>query len=147
MTTDGLVNIRSLYGPRETMNRLTTEVEARGMTVYARIDHAAFAAEAGMPLRPSDLLIFGNPRAGMPLMESVPTVAIDLPLKALVWQDIAGNTWVSYNDPAWIARRHTIEPGREGTTAAMSAMLDAIATTAASRPLTPELPSPIDLRH
>jgi len=145
MTTDGLVNIRSLYGPRETTDRLTTEIEARGMTIYARIDHAAFAAEVGIPLRPSDLLIFGNPRAGLPLMESVPTIAIDLPLKALVWQDIAGNTWVSYNDPAWIARRHSIEPGQEGTTAAMSAVLDAIATGAASRPVA-EL-APIDMRH
>lgn len=145
MTTDGLVSIRSLYGPQETMERLAAEVEARGMTVYARIDHAASAAEAGMPLRPSDLLIFGNPRAGMPLMESVPTIAIDLPLKALVWQDIAGNTWVSYNDPAWIARRHTIEPGREGTTAAMSAVLDAIATCAASRPVADFTPA--ELRH
>jgi len=145
MTTDGLVSIRSLYAPRETTDRLTTEIEARGMTIYARIDHAAFAAEVGIPLRPSDLLIFGNPRAGMPLMESVPTIAIDLPLKALVWQDIAGNTWVSYNDPAWIARRHNIEPGQEGTTAAMSAVLDAIATGAASRPV-PEL-APLDMRH
>ena len=145
MTTDGLVNIRSLWGPQETMARLAAEIETRGMTIYARIDHAAFAAEVGIPLRPSDLLIFGNPRAGMPLMESVPTIAIDLPLKALVWQDIAGNTWVSYNDPAWIARRHSIEPGREGTTAAMSAVLDAIATGASSRPV-PEL-APLDMRH
>lgn len=145
MTTDGLVSIRSLWGPEATIERLTTEIEARGMTIYARIDHAAFAAEVGVPLRPSDLLVFGNPRAGMPLMESVPTIAIDLPLKALVWQDIAGNTWVSYNDPAWIARRHAIEPGREGTTAAMSAVLDAIATTAASRPVV-EL-APVDMRH
>ena len=129
--TDGLVSIRSQNGPQETMDRLDAAVKARGMTVYARIDHAAGAAEVGLPLRPTDLLIFGNARAGTPLMESIPTIGIDLPLKALVWQDIAGNTWVSYNDPAWLARRHRLEPGSDGTTAAMSAMLDAIAKTAA----------------
>jgi uncharacterized protein (DUF302 family) len=129
--TDGLVSIRSNNGPQETMDRLDAAVKARGMTVYARIDHAAGAAEVGLPLRPTDLLIFGNARAGTPLMESIPTIGIDLPLKALVWQDIAGNTWVSYNDPAWLARRHRLEPGSDGTTAAMSAMLDAIAKTAA----------------
>jgi uncharacterized protein (DUF302 family) len=129
--TDGLVSIRSNNGPEETMDRLDAAVKARGMTVYARIDHAAGAAEVGLPLRPTDLLIFGNARAGTPLMESVPTIGIDLPLKALVWQDIAGNTWVSYNDPVWLARRHRLEPGNDGTTAAMSAMLDAIAKAAA----------------
>jgi uncharacterized protein (DUF302 family) len=102
------------------------------MTVFARIDHAAGAAAAGLPLRPTDLLIFGNARAGTPLMESVQTIGIDLPLKALVWQDVAGNTWVSYNDPAWLARRHRLDPGADGTTAAMSAMLDAIAKVAAA---------------
>jgi uncharacterized protein (DUF302 family) len=129
--TDGLVSVRSHNGPQETMDRLDAAVKARGMTVYARIDHAAGAAEVGLPLRPTDLLIFGNARAGTPLMESIPTIGIDLPLKALVWQDIAGNTWVSYNDPAWLARRHRLEPGSDGTTAAMSAMLDAIAKAAA----------------
>jgi uncharacterized protein (DUF302 family) len=129
--TDGLVSIRSNNGPQETMDRLDAAVKARGMTVYAHIDHAAGAAEVGLPLRPTDLLIFGNARAGTPLMESIPTIGIDLPLKALVWQDIAGNTWVSYNDPAWLARRHRLEPGSDGTTAAMSAMLEAIAKAAA----------------
>ena len=128
--TDGLVSIRSQNGPQETMDRLDAAVKARGMTVYARIDHAASAAEVGLPLRPTDLLIFGNARAGTPLMESMPTIGIDLPLKALVWQDIAGNTWVSYNDPVWLARRHRLE-GSDGTTAAMSGMLEAIAKSAA----------------
>jgi len=132
MTTNGLVSLRSSHGPEETMNRLDAAVKARGMTVFARIDHAAGAAAAGLPLRPTDLLIFGNARAGTPLMESVQTIGIDLPLKALVWQDVAGNTWVSYNDPVWLARRHRLDPGADGTTAAMSAMLDAIAKAAAA---------------
>jgi uncharacterized protein (DUF302 family) len=132
MTADGLVSIRSHSGPQETMNRLDAEVKARGMTVFAHIDHAAGAAAAGLPLRPTDLLIFGNARGGTPLMESVQTFGIDLPLKALVWQDVAGNTWVSYNDPAWLARRHGLTPGDDATTAAMSAMLEAIAKASAA---------------
>lgn len=128
MTADGLVSIRSHNGPEDTMNRLDAAVRVRGMMVFARIDHAAGAATVGLPLRPTDLLIFGNARGGTPLMESVQTIGIDLPLKALVWQDVAGNTWVSYNDPAWTARRHGI--GVDATTTAMSAMLDAIAKAA-----------------
>lgn len=130
MTADGLVSIRSHNGPEDTMSRLDAAVRVRGMMVFARIDHAAGAAAVGLPLRPTDLLIFGNARGGTPLMESVQTIGIDLPLKALVWQDVAGNTWVSYNDPAWTARRHGI--GADATTAAMSAMLDAIAKAAAA---------------
>ena len=130
MTADGLVSVRSHNGPEDTMNRLDAAVRVRGMTVFARIDHAAGAAAVGLPLRPTDLLIFGNARGGTPLMESAQTIGIDLPLKALVWQDVAGNTWVSYNDPAWTARRHGISA--DATTTAMSAMLDAIAKAAAA---------------
>ena len=130
MTADGLVSVRSHNGPEDTMNRLDAAVRVRGMMVFARIDHAAGAAAVGLPLRPTDLLIFGNARGGTPLMESVQTIGIDLPLKALVWQDVAGNTWVSYNDPAWTARRHGL--GADATTTAMSAMLDAIAKAAAA---------------
>src|SRR5438045_3096075 len=88
------------------MDRLQAEVRARGMTVFARIDHAAGAAEVGLTLRPTELIIFGNARGGTPLMESVQTVGIDLPLKALVWEDASGKTWLSYNEPGWIAQRH-----------------------------------------
>ena len=130
MTADGLVSVRSHNGPEDTMNRLDAAVRVRGMMVFARIDHAAGAAAVGLPLRPTDLLIFGNARGGTPLMESAQTIGIDLPLKALVWQDVAGNTWVSYNDPAWTARRHGL--GADATTTAMSAMLDAIAKAAAA---------------
>jgi uncharacterized protein (DUF302 family) len=134
MTVDGLVSIRSLNGPRETVNRLDAAVTARGMTVFARIDHAAGAAAVGLPLRPTEVVIFGNARGGTPLMEAAQTTGIDLPLKVLVWQDIAGNTWVSYNDPAWVAKRHRIDPATDATTAAMSGMLDAIAKVAAAPP-------------
>jgi uncharacterized protein (DUF302 family) len=130
MAADGLVSLRSSSGPQDTLNRLEAAVKAKGMTVFAHIDHAAGAAAAGLPLRPTDLLIFGNARGGTPLMEVVQAIGIDLPLKALVWQDVTGNTWVSYNDPAWLARRHGIDPATDATTAALSAMLDAIAKAA-----------------
>jgi uncharacterized protein (DUF302 family) len=130
MAADGLVSLRSSSGPQDTFNRLEAAVKAKGMTVFAHIDHAAGAAAVGLPLRPTDLLIFGNARGGTPLMEAVQAIGIDLPLKALVWQDVAGNTWVSYNNPAWVARRHGLDPATDATTAAMSALLDAIAKTA-----------------
>ena len=106
MAADGLTTIRSHYGPEETMARLEAAVTARGMTVFAHIDHAAGAAEVGLPLRPTDLLIFGSPKGGTPLMQSLQTIGIDLPLKALVWRDEAGTTWLSYNDPTWLVERH-----------------------------------------
>ncbi|HWX17997.1 MAG TPA: DUF302 domain-containing protein, partial [Chthoniobacterales bacterium] len=103
---EGLTTIASRSGPKETMDRLEAEIRAKGMTVFARIDHAAGAAEAGLELRPTELIIFGNARGGTPLMEASQTAGIDLPLKALVWQDPAGKTWLSYNEPSWIVQRH-----------------------------------------
>jgi uncharacterized protein (DUF302 family) len=105
---DGLTSILSRFGAKETMDRLEAEIKAKGFTVFARIDHAAGAAAAGMPLRPTEVLIFGNARGGTPLMEVNQSVGIDLPLKALVHQDEAGKVWLSYNDPIWIAQRHKL---------------------------------------
>jgi uncharacterized protein (DUF302 family) len=96
----------SPHGPTETMDRLVDAVIQQGMTVFARIDHAALAAEVGLPLQPREVLIFGNPRAGTPLMQACGPLAIDLPLKAMVWQDDAGKTCLVYYDPAWLAARH-----------------------------------------
>jgi uncharacterized protein (DUF302 family) len=90
------------------MDRLEAEIRAQRMTVFARIDHAGGAAVVGLKLAPTELIIFGNARGGTPLMQSAQTVGIDLPLKALVWQDAAGKTWISYNEPGWIAQRHGI---------------------------------------
>jgi uncharacterized protein (DUF302 family) len=112
MAADGLITLSSSHGPKDTMDRLAAEITARGMTVFARVDHAAGAADAGLPLRPTELLIFGNAKGGTPLMQSDQTIGIDLPLKALVWQDASGRTWLSYNDPGWLAKRHV--PGRRG---------------------------------
>ena len=105
---EGLTTVPSHFAPKETMDRVETEIRERGMNVFARIDHAAGAAEAGLTLRPTELIIFGNARGGTPLMQSVQTVGIDLPLKLLVWEDAAGKTWISYNEPAWIAQRHHV---------------------------------------
>jgi uncharacterized protein (DUF302 family) len=102
----GLVTVESMFSPEETMNRLELAVREHGMTSFARIDHAAGAMQVGLPLRPTELLIFGAARAGTPLMETRQTIGIDLPLKALIWQDAANKTWVSYNDPAWLVSRH-----------------------------------------
>ena len=107
------------------MDRLEAGIRAHGMKIFARIDHAAGAAEAGLELRATELIIFGNARGGTPLMQSAQTVGIDLPLKALVWADASGTTWLSYNEPGWIAHRHNIpnaEPVVNKMTAALGAM-------------------------
>jgi len=116
------------------MDRLQAEISAKGMKVFARIDHAAGAAEAGLELRPTELIIFGNARGGTPLMRSAQTGGIDLPLKALVWEDAAGTTWLSYNEPSWIAHRHGVanaEPVVSKMTGALSAMARRITQNAA----------------
>ncbi len=113
------------------MDRLQAEIRAQGMTVFARIDHAAGAAEVGLTLPPTELIIFGNARGGTPLMQSVQTVGIDLPLKALVWEDTAGTTWLSYNEPAWIAQRHGVGANAEPIVNSMAATLSAMSRKAA----------------
>src|SRR5271170_4485713 len=125
MATDGLITIASSFAAKQTMDRLEAETKAGGMTVFARVDHAAGAAEAGLPLRPTEVLIFGNARAGTPLMQAAQTIAIDLPLKALVFEDAAGKAWLSYNDPRWLAQRHGLDAGVAQTVDAMAAALDA----------------------
>jgi uncharacterized protein (DUF302 family) len=127
MTAPGLTALRSAYDPRQTADRLDAAIRARGMTLFARIDHAAGAAAAGLPLRPTELLIFGNAKGGTPLMQAAQTIGIDLPLKALVWQDAAGDIWLGYNDPAWLAQRHGIGPEAAATVAALGTMLRAVA--------------------
>ena len=128
MAVDGLTTIRSADGPEETLRRLEAEIRSKGMTVFAHIDHAAGAAEVGLSLRPTDVLLFGNAKAGTPLMQSAQTIGIDLPLKVLVWQDAAGDTWLYYNDPQWIAKRHRLGEQDDATIRAISATLDALAT-------------------
>ena len=128
--TEGLVTVGSGFGPEETMARFEAAVAAKGLTMFARVDHAAGAAQVGLDLRPTVLFVFGNAKGGTPLMQSAQTIGIDLPLKALVWQDAAGKTWLSYNDPAWLARRHGLDPGRERAVGALAGALAALAQEA-----------------
>jgi uncharacterized protein (DUF302 family) len=132
MDRDGLITIQSRYTPKETMQRLETAVKSKGMTAFAHIDHAAGAAEVGMALRPTDLLIFGSPKGGTSLMQSAQTIGIDLPLKALVWEDAKGRVWLSYNDPVWIAQRHAGAAGMQAAVQTMTGALNAIAAETTS---------------
>jgi uncharacterized protein (DUF302 family) len=134
MAVDGLTTIRSAYGPEETLSRLEAEIRAKGMAVLARIDHAAGAADVGLSLRPTEVLLFGNARGGTPLMQSIQTTGIDLPLKVLVWQDASGDTWLSYNHPSWLAKRHGLGQEAEATISTLAVALDELATTVAARP-------------
>ena len=130
MTSDGFVTCLSRHDPKETMDRLVAAVAERGMTILARIDHAGAAAKVGMELRPTEVVLFGNPKAGTPLMQAVQTIGIDLPLKVLVWQDADGKTWLAYNDPKGLAARHGIPAGMEPTLEAMADVLAAITKAA-----------------
>jgi uncharacterized protein (DUF302 family) len=103
---DGLVALKSPHDAKTTMDRLEAQVKQRNLTVFARIDHAAGAATVGKTLRPTQLLIFGSPQGGTPFMECAQSVGIDLPLKALVWEDASAQVWLGYNDPAYLAQRH-----------------------------------------
>ena len=132
MTPEGLIVRASRHEPKETMDRLAAAVSARGATVVARIDHAAAAAAVGLALPPTEVLVFGNPRAGTPLMQAAQTIGIDLPLRALVWRDGSGVTRVGYNDPRWLARRHGAEVGAEAILKAMADFLAAVADEAAT---------------
>ena len=126
MAPPGLLCHASPLGPRETMERLVAAVTSSGMTVFARIDHGAGAAAVGQALRPTELLVFGHARGGTSMMQAAQTIGIDLPLKALVWQDEAGRTWLGFNDPGWIAGRHGFAPGDVPAVAAMTKALAAI---------------------
>jgi len=130
MRPDGLTTVKSSFEPMETMRRFERAVAARGTTVFARVDRAAGAASIGLSLRPTDVLVFGHAMGGTPLMQTVQTIGIDLPLKAPVWQDAEGTTWLSYNDPAWTAARHGLGSEAAKVLATMNAALGAIAQAA-----------------
>jgi uncharacterized protein (DUF302 family) len=130
MADNGLVAVKSAHGVKDTIDRLASDVTAKGLTVFARIDHAQGAHEAGLALRPTELLIFGNAKGGTPLMQSRQTIGIDLPLKALAFEDADGTVWLCYNDPAWLAARHGVVGGE--VTKAMATALAAASNHATS---------------
>jgi uncharacterized protein (DUF302 family) len=102
---EGIITKQSNYSVPETLHRLETILTAKGIEIFALVDHSGEAEKAGLKMPPTQLLIFGNPKGGTPVMLAAPTAAIDLPLKALAWQDANGHVWLSYNDPAYIQRR------------------------------------------
>jgi uncharacterized protein (DUF302 family) len=108
MSAEGIVQLSSPHTVEQTLQRLQAALATRGLQVFAFVDHSGEAAKVGMKMRPTKLLIFGSPKAGTPLMIAAPSLAIDLPLKALVWEDEEGKVWVSYNSPEYLQKRHQL---------------------------------------
>jgi uncharacterized protein (DUF302 family) len=109
MSATGIIDLASKYSVAETVERLEALLKAKGIKVFARIDQAAEARAAGLTMRPTVLVIFGDPKAGTPLMNRYPSLALDLPLKALVWESADGKVWLSYNSPEFLQQRHGLE--------------------------------------
>lgn len=131
MSTDGeipgLVRLPSRHSVATTIDRLEANLKQRGILVFARIDFSGDAARAGLTMRPEQMLIFGNPKAGTPLMLQVPAVGLDLPLKALAWEDAGGKVWAAYNDPQYILRRYGIAAALAANLAAVVPIIEAAA--------------------
>lgn len=107
---NGLISLSSKHSVDQTIQRLEALLQERGVTIFARVDHSGEAAKVGLSMRPTKLLIFGSPKGGTPLMQAAPSIAIDLPLKALFWEDADGKVWLTYNDPAYLQQRHNVPP-------------------------------------
>jgi len=121
---NGMAHVRSPFSVPDTLQRLESVVKARGLTIFARIDFSGDAGKAGFDMRPTQLLIFGNPKAGTPLMKAVPSVAIDLPLKTLIWQDADGTAWVSYTKPEYLKQRHGLPDDLVKNIAGVAALVE-----------------------
>jgi uncharacterized protein (DUF302 family) len=127
----GLISLRSALPVKESVDKLVHLVESKGLTVFCRVDHAAGAAAAGMQLRPTTVVIFGNAKGGTPLMQAAQTIGIDLPLKVLAWEDATGQAWLSYDDPLWLTERHGIQSAGATPASAMRALLSTVTGAAA----------------
>ncbi len=130
---NGLITIQSNYSVAETINRLVSIAESKGLIIFSRIDHAANAIQQGLQLRPTELIIFGNPKAGTFLMQDEQTSGIDLPLKALVWEDVSAKVWLTYNDVNWIAQRHGLTEKSNSVTKAIKDGIEVICHEAAGK--------------
>jgi len=108
MSTNGIVDIRSNHSVDATVEKLKSILEAKAVTLFALVDHSGEAKKVGLAMRPTQLIVFGSPKGGTPLMVASPTLAIDLPLKALAWEDADDKVWLSYNSPDYLKRRHEI---------------------------------------
>jgi uncharacterized protein (DUF302 family) len=124
-TTSTIVSKVSKYSVPETMDRLEKVAKAKGLTIFARIDHSGEAEKAGLKMRPTQLLILGNPKAGTSLMNAAPSVAIDLPLKALAWQDADGKVWLGYNSPDFLKQRHNLPDDMVKVVGAIGGLVEA----------------------
>ncbi len=120
----GIVRLASSHSVAATAQRLEGLLRERGVLIFAHIDFAADAARAGLAMRPEQLLIFGNPKAGTPLMQTEPVAGLDLPLKALIFEDASGATWIAYNDPAYILRRHALPAAFAANLAALGPLIE-----------------------
>ncbi len=122
---DGVTKRESRYSVPQTLDRLEAILKERGITVFARIDHAGEATKVGLNLPPTQLLVFGNPRAGTSLMVAHPTIAIDLPMKALAWQDAAGKVWIGFNSADYLKKRHDLTDEQAKSLAVVGVLIDA----------------------
>ncbi len=110
---EGMIDVKSPFGVNETGDRLESVLKEKGMTIFNRVKHSEAAKNVGVELRETELIIFGNPKVGSPLMKCQQSVAIDLPQKALIWKDGEGKVWISYNDPSYLEKRHNISGCKE----------------------------------
>jgi len=124
---NGIATRRSRYSFDETIGRLQTQIASKGATLFALIDHAAEAARVGLTMPQTTLLIFGSPKAGTPLMLAAPSLAIDLPLKLLVWEESAGAVWMAYNTADYLAERHGLPPEQSAALAIVEKSTAALA--------------------
>ncbi|WP_181179697.1 DUF302 domain-containing protein [Mesorhizobium sp. B2-7-1] len=131
MTENGLVSVESRFGVAETIDQLVDTVTRAGLRIFARVDHAAGAREVGAALRPTELLIFGHPKGGTPLMQDRQLAGIDLPIKALAWEDEQGKVWLSYNDAHWLAERHGLGDASRDAVAAIATGMKKVVAAAA----------------
>jgi uncharacterized protein (DUF302 family) len=125
---NGLIHLASSYSVAETAKRLEASLLAHGLSLFCRIDHSGEAEKVGLHMPPTQLLIFGSPKGGTPLMLASPTLAIDLPLKALIWQDAGGKVWLSYNSPEYLQQRHNIPQEVLKNIAGAATLLQSVAT-------------------
>jgi uncharacterized protein (DUF302 family) len=126
-TDQGIVRIPTHYSAVQTLDRLESLLKEKGVMVFARIDFSGDAQRAGLAMRPQQMLIFGNPKGGTPLMVAAPTAGLDLPMKALVWEDEQGSVWIAYNDPGYVVRRHGLAPGLSANLAAVIPLIESAA--------------------
>jgi uncharacterized protein (DUF302 family) len=130
MEDNGLVTTRSAFSVRETIDRIVATATAHDLIIFARIDHAAGAARADLALRPTELVIFGHPRGGTPLMQDRQTAGIDLPVRVLAWEDAEGAVWLTYEKAGWLAARHGLGTASAAAVGAIAAGLDLVAKAA-----------------